>query len=486
MGKSSPAGSRGGSVAERPLRILQVGPADLAGGAERVAWNLFLAYRACGHLSWLAVGRKRSPDPDVLRIPDPDGGWFQFWQRAHSRLQPLEASAQGARLLSRLARRLAEPGRFLDERLGRESFRFPGSRALLRFAPQRPDVVHCHNLHDAYFDLRTLPWLSQQLAVVLTLHDAWLLSGHCAHSFGCERWKTGCGRCPDLSIYPAIRRDATAFNWRRKQRIYAKGRFYVTTPCHWLMDRVKQSVLAPSILGSAVIPNGVDLSVFRPGDRQRARATLSIPSDLPVLLFVAHRIRRNPWKDYLTLRGAVARVAAPPMARRILLLAVGEDGPSESLGAAEVQFLPFQDDPEAMARYYQAADLYVHAARVDSFPTTVLEALACGLPVVATAVGGIPEQVKSLDGLPGGMAGPAYGPEEATGVLVPPGDTEAMAAAVGALLADAPLRIRLGANAAADTARRFGLDRQVGDYLAFYRRILAGRDEDCEPTGAVA
>jgi hypothetical protein len=58
---------------------------------------------------------------------------------------------------------------------------------------------------------------------MLTLHDAWLLSGHCAHSFDCQRWKTGCGECPDLDVYPASPRDATACNWRRKREILAEA-----------------------------------------------------------------------------------------------------------------------------------------------------------------------------------------------------------------------------------------------------------------------
>ena len=110
-----------------------------------------------------------------------------------------------------------------------------------------PSVIHCHNLHSGYFDLRALPWLSRVAPVVLTLHDAWLLSGHCAHSFGCDRWKNGCGACPDLSIPPAIAKDGTAANWKRKRRIFERSQLYVVTPSQWMMDRAQQSILAPAI-----------------------------------------------------------------------------------------------------------------------------------------------------------------------------------------------------------------------------------------------
>jgi glycosyltransferase involved in cell wall biosynthesis len=99
--------------------------------------------------------------------------------------------------------------------------------------------------------------------------------------------------------------------------------------------------------------------------------------------------------------------------------------------------------------------------------------MACGTPVVATAVGGIPEQIKSL--APGAEnAGKVYGPEEATGLLIPPGGPGAMAAAIDRLLADDRLRRQLGDNAAREAVARFDLRRQVNDYLAWYAELLEG------------
>jgi hypothetical protein len=71
------------------LRILQVSTSDIHGGAEKVAWDLFTSYRARGHRSWLAVGQKRSNDPDVLQIPNQErrGRGYHFFQRIASRLQ---------------------------------------------------------------------------------------------------------------------------------------------------------------------------------------------------------------------------------------------------------------------------------------------------------------------------------------------------------------------------------------------------------------
>ena len=449
---------RRGLGAERPLRLLQVNTHDIGGGAAKVAWDLFTAYRARGYGSWLVVGYKRSSDPDVLVLPNNrlQGRWSRFWLGVSSSLERSKNRRLSAPLLNRLASRLVEPGRSFDFCLGMEDFRYPGTRRVLSLLRQQPDIVHGHNLHGYYFDLRALPWLSQRVPVVLTLHDAWLLAGHCAHSLDCDCWKTGCGHCPDPGLYPAIARDATAYNWRRKRNIYTRSRLFLATPSRWLMRKVEQSMLATAVVEARVIPNGVDLSVFHPQARSISRSTLDIPQDAKVLLFAANGIRENMWKDYQTMRDAVAEVARYLPGKALVFQAVGEDSPPEWIGQAEVRFVPYQTDPEVMALYYQAADVYVHAARADTFPSAVLEALACGTPVVATAVGGIPEQVE----------------DNQTGFLVPKGDAGGLASRLRLVLSDDELRQRMGKQAAESARQRFDLRRQVDTYLDWYLELV--------------
>jgi len=471
------------------MKILQVSSADEEGGAESVARQLFGEYARRGHRSWLAVGRRHT-DADGVFLLDSAAERGSWARHARSFGDAAHAFTRDVPVVRRLTRPLplvlGQPRRWLDIARGREDFAFPATWRLLELVPEVPDVIHCHNLHGpgaeptGYFDLRALPWLAARRPVVLTLHDAWLLSGHCAHSFECERWRDGCGKCPDLSIYPAIRRDATAFNWRRKQAVFGQSRLYVAAPSDWLLTRARQSILGAGIVESRLIPNGVELDVFRPRhDRDVTRAALGLSADTNIVLFAANGGRRNQWRDFGLLRTAVAAVSE--RVPNLACVVVGDDGPDEQVGVAQVVSVPFTTDREAFARLFAAADVYAHPARAETFGKVVAEALACGTPVVATAVGGVPELVKGLGG-----AGPAHlndhPLETATGVLTPSGDADAFGAALERLLLDDSCRRRLSDNATRDAAARFDLNRQADEYLDWYAEI-AERDWSLDEAG---
>lgn len=407
----------------------------------------------------MAVGRKETSDPDVFEIPNDQARCF--WTRALLRpsnlFEVLEKRFLGTVFAGKLSRGIAEPMRYLDIYRGVEDFNFPGTWRIPDLTPHKPDIVHCHNLHGGYFDLRALPWLTRKMPVVQTLHDTWMLSGHCAYAIGCERWKVGCGQCPDLTIYPSILRDATAYNWKRKKDIYERSQFYIATPSKWLIKQVEQSILAPAILEARVIHNGLDLSEFQPGDKRAARTALGLPHDLPILLFVGQGTRSNQFKDFTTMENALRRVATKDSNKDLLFLCLGGASKDESIGRARIRFIDYVQDLAKVVMFYQAADIYLHAARADTFPNVILEALACGTPVVATAVGGISEQIE--DGV--------------TGFLTPPADAEAMAARIEQLLISDELRQRMGLKAAEVARKRFSLDRQVDEYLEWFNDIVS-------------
>ena len=407
------------------MRILQVSTSDRGGGAEAVALALHRALRAAGEEAWLGVGFRRTAEEAVLQI------------------------GPGR---SRRCRALTDPGVLLDAARGREDFRFPESHRLLELAPSPPDVLHVHNLHGGYFDLRALPGLSTRVPTVVTMHDEWLYTGHCAQTIDGDRWLTGCGNCPRLDVYPALAVDGTAANWRRKRALHERARLHVVAPCAWLAERVGRSILAPALSSLRVIPNGVDLGVFAPGSPDEARSALGLPAAARVVVFAAPGARSNPYKDFSTLRAALGRLGAGA-GPEIVAFSLGEEAPDERLGRVLLRSRPFVS-PAEVAEHLRSADLFVLASKAETHPLTVLEALACGTPVVASRVGGIPEQLT-----------------EATGLLVEPGRPEALAAAVDELLGDRERLARMRIGAAEDARRRFSLQRQVDAYVELYDEL---------------
>jgi glycosyltransferase involved in cell wall biosynthesis len=230
-----------------------------------------------------------------------------------------------------------------------------------------------------------------------------------------------------------------------------------------MMQKVRESMLGPHVQETRVVPTGIDLAIFSPGDKERSRIQLDIPLDAKVLLFVAYAVRRNYWKDFQMLASAFRRVRER-VGQKLLLVGLGDQTPSAGEQDADVRLVPHQKNAVEVAKYYQAADVYVHAAIVDTFPRSVIEALACGTPVIGTRVGGIPEQIRDLDET--GQVAP-------TGVLVPPADAEALAHAIERLLTNEPLRQQLSRNAAADARDRFDLQTQVDCYLRWYETLVS-------------
>ena len=440
-----------------PLRILQVSRGDMGNGAYNVAWGLFRGYRARGHISRLAVRVKRSTDRDVAIIPNevPAGPWASVWNKAGDAFVSVEGKIpRGVGPLGRMVGKIGVPQHSLSDWQGIDDFDYPGSWRILDMWQDRPNVIQGHSLRGGFFDLRALPWLGSKATVVITLHDGWYLSGHCAHSLDCERWKTGCGRCPDLSLSPPVRRDSTDYNWERKREIYRKSQLYLATPSRWLMQKVEESILMEGAVDLQIIPNGVDLSVWRPGEKAMARSSLGLPPDAKILLFVSAQMRSSAYKDCATVRAAGLRLAEHLPGERVLVLMLGDTAPPERVGNAEFRFVPAEYDPAVVAAYYQAADVYVHAAHAETFPLALIEAMACGKPCVATSVGGIPEIIEDGKG----------------GFLVPHGDAEMMADRVEELIAD-PAKLSRFEQGALDRARGFDLNRQVDQYLDWFARI---------------
>jgi len=431
------------------LKILSVSLSDGGGGAEGIALNLTQGYRSAGFDARLLVAKKKTNFDWVDELPA---------RTTQGSLNPL-----GPRFLSNEI--IA-----LDQAEGFEDMNFPFTWDILKYLGESKEaVLHLHNLHGGYFDLRALPYLTQNVPTIWTLHDSWALTGHCAHSFDCTNWTTGCGNCPDLGIYPAITKDNTQRNFEVKRNAFSASRLHVVTPSRWLLERIQQSPMARHFSSAQVITQGVDLDLFHPSDKAACREELGIPRDAVVLLCAANGLGRNPWKDFSTLTTAVASLPAAKSGKKIIVVALGETQPPHHLGNAEVYYPGFITPPTQLTKYYQAADLFLHFAKIDTFPTVVLEALACGLPVIASNVGGIPEQIQSA--ITWRSEGGVVNTTGATGVLIDKGNVGQAIAAISFLIDNATARVEIGSNAARTTQTKFSRKGMIKFYSALAKSL---------------
>lgn len=436
-------------------RVLLVNTSDRGGGAERVAWCLFTELLARGVDAWMGVGLKRTDHPRVREIPLSLGRWGRPWEGMWRAAHRLEERSPVLGRLGRPFKALAVPGLFLSWWKGREGGPYPGSRLLVERFP-KPDLVHFHNLHGGYLDLGVLPAISRELPVVLTVHDDWLYTGHCASAKECRQWMDGCGECPDLDRYPPVRRDETRKNLEMKRRTMSQVRPHLVVLCEWSRTRIEASRMPRSHI--RVIPNGVDLRLFKPVPKQEARGRLGLAPEGRVVLFSA--AGREDKGEPGALGEILALLGSTAAPKGTVALVLGHRARvSYELGHLRVVGLPRQRSPEEMALCYGAADLYVHPSRADTFPLATLEAMACGTPVAAHRVGGIPEQVE--DGV--------------TGLLSRPGDLAGMAHSIQGLLTDAPRLEAMSQEAARRARERFDLQVQVEAHLEYYREILDER-----------
>ncbi len=439
--------------------IVQINTLDILGGAARISSMLHGYFKRKGYESKLIVGRKFGNDPDTIELRS----------ALESSTEKLPSGIRSIRRVSYLFRALRYRAGVL---IGIEELGTSASRYLEEILPDSTDIIQCHNLHGGYFDLSILPALSKHYPVVLVMHDPWLLAGHCAHSFDCEKWVDGCGECPYLDVHHALKRDTSHINWLRKKRIYDSCGLYLITPSQWLMDKVERSILKPALIKSKVINNGVDQSIFSPSNKKLARAKLGISVDDHVVMFAANGIRENIWKDYTTMRAAIGEAALAMPDKPLRFLAVGESAPDEQIGPATINFVSYKTTGE-MVKYYQAADVYIHAAKAENFPNTIIEALSCGTPVIATAVGGVPEQVKGLryEGDTSGLN--RYTLEDATGILIPLGDVAALSSAIYHVFDKPQILQQLSVSAARDARLRFDLNIIGNEYLEFFEEVIA-------------
>lgn len=412
------------------MNILHINLADVARGAARAALRLHKAQMKLGHSSQMLVGYKKKSQPHIEALPVRNTRWQQGFYRFVNQW---------------------------EQHTGLQYLWQPWKNQFLRHPfTQQAEVVNLHNIHSGYFSHTILPKLSHKAPLVWTLHDLWSITGHCCFPYmhECERWKTGCGKCPELSVYPAITIDTTAWLWRIKAKIYRHSNITVVTPSDWMADIVRQSPLL-NRFEVHCIPHGLDIKLFKPMAKSAARQMLGIPADAKVILFAAFELHHKR-KGGVFLFEALQRLVAEGRKDLRLVIVGAEKVVLDAKYKFPVQSLGLIKDESTMALCFNAADLYAGPSLAESFGLVYMEAMACGTPVIAFDCTAVPEVVRHLE----------------TGYLAHVEDVDDLTHGMRLLLDDDALREKLGRQSRELVEREYTLKLQAQRYVELYQRVI--------------
>lgn len=402
------------------IKVLHVNNTDVIGGRFN-GYALNRQLPQVGVHSELAVWNKDSKDDLTWQIAS-DPRWFKlndFIQRVERRLSLQALLHFGSWFL------------LFDKRL------------------RRSNVLHFHLLHNHFFSLFSLPFLTRLRPTVWTVHDTWAVTGRCVQPLGCEGWRKNCGVCPDVTTHMWTRVDRSRFAFRIKRVMYALSRFEVIVASEYMKRMVDQS---PLMKGKKVhlVPFGLDTQKFRPTSKQEARRRFGIADDAFVLSF---RINGGPYKGAAYLQEMLRRLKSD---QPVVIIAVELKGMLEEF-KTQYQIVEFDwiDDESLLVDIYNASDLFLMPSLAEAFGMMAIEAMACGKPII----------VFEGTALPGVVDAPRVG-------ISVPRDSEALTHAVEEFICKPAMVEERGRLSREWALQRYSTDRYLANLKSVYSGVL--------------
>ncbi len=246
---------------------------------------------------------------------------------------------------------------------------------------QEADIIHLHWV-PGFVDYTLFRKSSKP--IIWTLLDMNPFTGGCHFSCGCEKYISACKNCPQLQ---GTKNSNNSFRDQQFKMAHLIGQApIIAAPSKWLLECSSQSRLFGT-LKNILMPSSLDLSIFKPLDKSLCRAALNLPQDKKIVLFVSYGIE-NKRKGFDLLLDAIKQINRAD----IHLCAIGSFNPGSDSKSGGT-FLGKIYDERLMALAYAAADVFLLPSREDNLPNTMLESLACGTPVIAFPIGGIPDVI---------------------------------------------------------------------------------------------
>jgi len=346
-------------------KLLQINSVVNSGSTGRITEEIGQAAIAAGWKSYIAYGRNdRSSQSELIKIGD---DWDVKMHGFQTRL-------------------------FDKHGLGSKS----ATKELIgKIKKISPDIIHLHNIHGYYINIEILfNYLRiTNIPVVWTFHDCWQITGHCSYFtfVGCEKWKKKCYDCPQKTSYPASWLvDRSEKNFHLKKELFTSLPNLTLVPVsNWLSGVLKNSLLQGSPI--KLIYNGINTDVFKPSSSRSFRTKHGLENKFLMLGVASVWSPRKGLKDFIELSkhlDSEYQIVLVGLSREQI-----EHLPENILGIERTESV------EELAELYASSDVYVNPTYEDNFPTTNLESLACGTPVITYKTGGSPEAIDDLTGI---------------------------------------------------------------------------------------
>lgn len=257
----------------------------------------------------------------------------------------------------------------------------------------KPDIIHLHNLHLWTVNIPILLRYIQKnhIPVIWTLHDCWAVTGHCTHFIqsGCDKWIEGCCKCKHRNTYPYSYFDSSKMMWRKKRKWFTSiESLTVVVPSLWLSGVIKKSFLSDK--KCVVINNGVNQDIFC-RDSKRDYENIIITGKYVILGVAYSWSQKKGLDEFIKL--------ANELDENYQIVLVGTTDEIDKQLPHNITSIHRTENIYQMAGLYRIANVFANPTREDNFPTTIMEAISCGTPVVTYDVGGCKEIIDEKSGV---------------------------------------------------------------------------------------
>lgn len=244
------------------------------------------------------------------------------------------------------------------------------------------DIIHLHWINQGFLSLKTIKKLSETgKPLVWTMHDMWPLTSICHYAYDCGRFTQYCGKCPFLK---STKEKDLSYNIWRKKRFIKKTNIQLVAVSSWLQNLAKKSALTQE-LSCDVIPNVLDNKIFCPGkDKPALRSILNLPMNIHIILMGAAKLN-DPIKGINFLVEAMTLLSEEVRKNSLLVLFGAMKELPTCFDSLPIPYLHLGliNDNRSIAQLYQTADVVVVPSLYETFGQTLIEAMACGCPVVS-------------------------------------------------------------------------------------------------------